>query len=102
MNYLNNQLNQLHDQVDDLEKEKVGYAQKEQELKREVVAWRELLTTKDEEIKIIDHKYESLKRQRPALQQSNPGNNKSMRKDNIVLEENGKSATCSSNDCVIF
>lgn len=78
-------------------------SKKEQDLREEVIAWRELLDSKDEDLDILKEKYNHLKRQRDEMgaASANPRQNIN-RKDHIIVEETGKSATCSSNDCVIF
>jgi hypothetical protein len=63
------------------------------------------LDAKDEEIDLLNEKFNNLRRQRDELGAGNPNSGAKQninRKDHIVVEETGKSATCSSNDCVIF
>lgn len=93
----------LHREIEVLREEKQQYSKKEQDLREEVIAWRELLDSKDEDLDILKEKYNHLKRQRDEVgaASANPRQNIN-RKDHIIVEETGKSATCSSNDCVIF
>lgn len=71
-------------------------------MKEEVTACRDLLDSKDEEIDILNEKFNNLRRQRDELGTSSANAKQNIRKDHIIVEDTGKSATCSSNDCVIF
>lgn len=99
----NSQVAKLESELNNLRNDKVQVAKREQDLKEEVIAWRELLDSKDEEIDILNEKFNNLRRQRDELSsQPNPNAKQNIRKDHILIEDTGKSATCSSNDCVIF
>lgn len=93
----------LENELGKLREEKVAFSKREQDLKEEVIACRELLDAKDEEIDLLNEKFNNLRRQRDELNAVNPNAKQNInRKDHIVVEESGKSATCSSSDCVIF
>lgn len=98
----NSQVQKLEAELSGLRGEKMQVAKKEQDLKEEVIAWRELLDSKDEEIDILNEKFNNLRRQRDELSQPTSNAKQNIRKDHIIIEDTGKSATCSSNDCVIF
>lgn len=87
-----------------VKQEKSELSKREKDLKDEVVAWRELLDSKDEEIEQLNEKLSNLKKQKEEVQAHALGSapKQNIRKDQIVIEDSGKSATCSSSDCVIF
>jgi hypothetical protein len=46
----------------------------------------------------LSEKFNNLRRQRDELASVNPREKQNIRKDHIIVEEKGKSATCSSSD----
>ena len=92
----------IDDEVAKLREEKVLFTKREQDLKEEVTACRELLDSKDEELDVLNEKFNHLRRQRDEVSSANQNAKQNIRKDHILVEDTGKSATCSSNDCVIF
>ena len=86
-----------------LREEKIISSKREQDLKEEVIAWRELLDTKDEEIEILTEKLNNMKRQKEDINSLGSAPRQNIKnKDGILVEEKGNSATCSSNDWAIF
>lgn len=83
----------------DLKDKDDGNAKQElKNLQEELIACRELLDAKDEELDLLNEKFNNLRRQRDELSSVNPNAKQNIRKDHIIVEETGKSATCSSND----
>mmetsp|Transcript_28149 Transcript_28149/g.24879 ORF Transcript_28149/g.24879 Transcript_28149/m.24879 type:complete len:134 (-) Transcript_28149:86-487(-) len=72
-------------------------------LKDEVIAIREHLDSKDRDLDNLNEKFHDLRRQKDEyMAKSSENKRQNIRKDHIIVEDTGKSATCSSNDCVIF
>lgn len=86
------------EELNRLREEKINFTKNEQNLKEELIACRELLDAKDEELDLLNEKFNNLRRQRDELSSVNPNAKQNIRKDHIIVEETGKSATCSSND----
>ena len=82
--------------------ERIAFSKRQQDLTEEVIAWRELLEAKDEEIEILNQKLNNLKRQKEDINSLSSMQRNNLKKDAISVEGGGKSATCSSNDWVIF
>lgn len=98
----NEEKEKLIKELNQVKQEKNELTKREKDLKDEVVAWRELLDTKDEEIEQLNEKLSIMKTQKKESQAVGSAPKQNIRKDQIVIEETGKSATCSSSDCVIF
>ena len=68
-------------------------------LQEEVIAIREHLDSKDRDIDQLNEKFHELRRQKDEFSTKNTdGRRQNIRKDHIIMEDTGKSATCSSND----
>jgi len=93
----------IETELNGLREENRQINRREKDLKDEVIACRELLDSKDEEIDILNEKLNNMRRQRDELTPThNEMKRQNIRKDHIIIEDTGNSATCSSKDCIIF